>query len=40
MLHSVTVRVVPQSTAFAPQGSYNHIMYGGGGAWMYSSIAG
>jgi len=29
-----------QSTNFAPYGSYNHIMYGGGGHWMYSTLAG
>jgi len=29
-----------QSTNFDPHGSYNHIMYGGGGVWLYSSIAG
>jgi len=29
-----------QSTNFNPYGSYNHIMYGGGGKWLYSNIAG
>ena len=29
-----------QSTNFAPQGSYNHIMYGGFGKWLYSGVAG
>ena len=28
------------STAFAPEGSYNHIMYGGYGSWLYSDVAG
>ena len=29
-----------QSTNFAPEGSYNHIMYGGFGKWLYSGVAG
>ena len=29
-----------QSTAFVPHGSYNHIMYGGFGRWMYAGMAG
>ena len=29
-----------QSTNFAPEGSYNHIMYGGFGRWLYSGVAG
>lgn len=28
------------STAFAPEGSYNHIMYGGWGSWLYTDVAG
>ena len=29
-----------QSTAFNPHGSYNHIMYGGFGRWLYGGLAG
>ena len=29
-----------QSTNFVPAGSYNHIMYGGFGKWLYSGVAG
>jgi hypothetical protein len=29
-----------QSTAFEPSGSYNHIMYGGFGRWLYAGLGG
>jgi len=29
-----------QSTAFDPHGSYNHIMYGGFGSWLYAGLGG